>query len=102
MSHCQHSESQIGTVGVPSHVWLLATLWTVTNQAPLSMRFPGKEYWSVLPFPSSGHLPDAGIKPTSPAWQVDSLPSSPGGKTTGVISLAEHLAAGSPDFQGGT
>ena len=42
MSHCQHSESQIGAVGVPGRVWLLATLWTVTNQAPLSMRFPGK------------------------------------------------------------
>ena len=43
-------------------------------QAPLSLRFPRQEYWSGLPFPSPGDLPDPGIKPRSPAWQVDSLP----------------------------
>jgi len=35
-----------------------------------------QEYWSGLPFPSPGDLPNPGIKPTSPAWQVDSLPLS--------------------------
>ena len=45
----------------------LATTWTVALQAPLSMEFPGQEYWSRLPFASAGDLPDPGIKPTSPA-----------------------------------
>ena len=40
------------------------------------MGFCRQEYWSGLPFPPSGDLPDAGIKPTSPALQVDSLPLS--------------------------
>ena len=51
------------------------TPWTVACQAPLSMEFSGQEYWSELPFPSPGDLPDPGIKPRSPALQADSLPS---------------------------
>ena len=50
------------------------TPWTVAHQAPLSMGFPRKEYWSELPFPSPADLPDPGIEPALPAWQVDSLP----------------------------
>ena len=46
------------------------TSWTVAHQAPLSMGFLRQEYWSGLPFSSTGDLPD----PMSPAWQVDSLP----------------------------
>ena len=42
------------------------TSWTVTHQAPMCMGFPRQEYWSKLPFPSQGHLPNPGIKPTSP------------------------------------
>ena len=45
--------------------------------APLSMEFPRQEYWSRLPCPSPGDLPDPGIKPRSPALQADSLPSEP-------------------------
>ena len=41
--------------------------WTVARQAPLSMRFPGQEYWSGLPFSSPGCLPDPGIETMSPA-----------------------------------
>ena len=41
--------------------------WSVAYQAPLSMGFPGQEYWSGLPFPSPGQLPDPGMEPTSPA-----------------------------------
>ena len=41
-----------------SHVWLLVTLWTVARQAPLSMGFSRQGYWSGLPFPSPGYLPD--------------------------------------------
>ena len=52
---------------------LSATLWTVACQAPLSMGFSRQEYWSVLPFPSPGDLPDPEIGPTSPALQGDSL-----------------------------
>ena len=44
---------------------LFATLWTVACQAPLSMGFHRQEYWSGLPFPSPGDLPNPGIKPTS-------------------------------------
>ena len=48
-----------------SRVWLFVTPWTITRQAPLSMGFPRQEYWSGLPFPSPGDLPDMGIKPFS-------------------------------------
>ena len=39
------------------------TSWTVAHQAPLSMKFSRQEYWSGLPFPTQGDLPDPGIKP---------------------------------------
>ena len=58
----------------------LATPWTVAHQAPLSMGFSRQEYWSGLPFPSPGDLPDPGIEPWSPALQADSLPSELPGK----------------------
>ena len=54
----------------------LVTPWTVAHQAPLSMEFLGQEYWSRLPFPSPGDLPNPGIKVMSPTWQADSLPLS--------------------------
>ena len=47
---------------------------------PLSMEFSSQEYWSGLPFPSSGDVPDPGIKPGSPALQADSLPTELLGK----------------------
>ena len=50
----------------------LATPPTVARQAPLSMGFSRQEYWSGLPFPSPGDLPDAGTEPRSPAFQADS------------------------------
>ena len=56
-----------------SHVQLFATLWTVAVQAPLSTGFSRLEFWSGLPSPSPGELPDPGIEPTSPAWQADPL-----------------------------
>ena len=49
-------------------------------QAPLSMGFSKQEYWSGLPFPSPGDLPDPGIKPGSPTLQADSVSSEPPGK----------------------
>ena len=60
-----------------SRVRLFATLWTVAYQTPLSMGFSRQEYWSGLPFPSSGDLPDPGIKLGSPALEADALTSEP-------------------------
>ena len=48
-----------------SHVRLLATPWTAAHQAPPSMGFSRQEYWSRLPCPAPGDLPDPGIKPAS-------------------------------------
>ena len=50
-----------------SRVWLFVIPWTVARQAPPSMGFSRQEYWSGLPFPSPGDLPNPGIKPGSPA-----------------------------------
>ena len=68
----------------------LSISWRVAHQAPLFMGFSRKEYWSGLPCPSPGDLPNPGIKPRSPALQVDSLPSVPPekSKNTGVSSLS--------------
>ena len=63
-----------------SRVQLLATQWTVAHQVPPSMGFSRQEYWSGLPFPSPGDLPDPGIKPRSPSLQADALTSEPPGK----------------------
>ena len=67
-----------------SRVRLFATPWTVAYQAPLSMEFSRQEYWSGLPFPSSGDLPDPGLEPRSPVLQADVLPSEPPGKPIDV------------------
>ena len=56
-----------------SHVQLFVAPWTIVYQSPLSMGLPRQEYWSDLPFPSPGDLPDPGTEPMSSAWQVDSL-----------------------------
>ena len=57
------------------------TPWTAAHQAPLSMEFSKQEYWSGEPFSSPGNLLHLGIKPVSPARQVDSLPSELPGKS---------------------
>ena len=88
-----------------SHVQLFATPWTVAYQASPSMGFSRQEYWSGLPFPSPGDLPNQGIKPRSPAlllllllscfrrvrlcatpFQADTLPSEPPGNSY-IIAL---------------
>ena len=58
-----------------SHIQLLCD-WTIARQAPLSMEFSRQKYWSRLPFPSPGDLPDPGTKPESPALQVYLYPLS--------------------------
>ena len=73
-----------------SHVQLFATPWTAAHQAPLSMKCSRQEYWSGLPVPSPGDLPNLGIKARSPTLQVDYLlTESPGkSKNPGVGSLS--------------
>ena len=56
-----------------SRVWLFAIPWTTACQAPLSMGFSRQKYWSGLPIPFPGDLPNLGIKPGSPALQAGSL-----------------------------
>ena len=63
-----------------SHVRLFATPWAVAYQAPPSVGFSRQEYWSGLPFPSPGDLPNPGIQPRDPALLTDTLPSKPPGK----------------------
>ena len=60
-----------------SCVRLFTTLWIAAHQAHLSMGFSRQEYWSRLPFPSPGNLPDPGIEPRSPALEADALSSKP-------------------------
>ena len=66
------------------------TLWTIAHQALCPWRFSRQEYWSRLPCPPPGNLPNLGIEPRSPMLQVDSLPSESQGKpnNTGMGSLA--------------
>ena len=73
-----------------SRVWLWATPWTAAYQAPPSMGFSKQEYWSGLPCPPPGDLPNPGIEPRSPTLRADSLPAETPGKTknTGVGSLS--------------
>ena len=63
-----------------SCVQLFVTLWIEAHQVPLAMGFSRKEYWSGLPFPSPGDLPDLGIESNSLVLQADSLLSEPPGK----------------------
>ena len=57
-----------------------AVTWAVAYQAPPSMEFARREYWSEVSFPDPGDLPDPGIEPKSPALQADALPPEPPGK----------------------
>ena len=64
-----------------SRAQLFVTAWTIACQSPFSMDFSRQEHWSRFPFPSSGDLPDPGIKTGSPTLQADSLPSEPSRST---------------------
>ena len=75
---------------------------TVAHQAPLLMEFSRQNYWSWLPFPTPGNLPNPGIKPTSPVspkLQVDSLPlSHQGSPMTIIIMLIRIIKEGRRKF----
>ena len=71
---------QFSSVQPLSCVRLFATPWTVAYQAPLSVRFPMQEYWSGLPFPTLGDLPDSGIKAVPPKLAGGFFTTMPPGK----------------------
>ena len=87
-----------------SPVQLFVTPRTVAYQAPPSMEFSRQEYWSGLPLPSLGDLPDPGIEPGSPALQADALPSEPPGKPLVLlmwyITLIDLQTLNHPCFSG--
>ena len=64
----------------------MKSLRTIASQAPPSVEFSRQEYWSGLPFPSPGDLPDPGTEPGSPSLQADALPAG--------IAACVSLAAG--------
>ena len=73
-----------------SRVQLFVTPWTVAHQIPLSMEFSKQQYWSRLPFPSPGDLPNPEIEPGSPTLQADSFPSEPPGNPY-MLEVISHL-----------
>ena len=72
-----------------SHLQRFATPWTAAHQAPLSVGFSRQEHLSGLLFPPQGNLPSPGIKPTSPALQVDSLSLSHQGSPKEKMRMEE-------------
>ena len=71
---------QISYVCLVAQLCLTVTPWTMPARLLCPWGFSRQEYWSELPFPSPGDLPNPGIKLASPAWQADSLPLAPPGK----------------------
>ena len=80
-----------GLVNFLSRVRLFATPWTVAYQAPPYIGLSSQEYWSGLPFPSPGDLPDSGIEPRSPALQADALTSEPSEKPNKWFTKCKSL-----------
>ena len=76
-----HASSVVSNFKIP---------WTVAHQAPLSMGFSRQEYWSGLPFPPPGDLPDPGIEPVSPELAGEFFPTELPGKC-GFISANPNV-----------
>ena len=72
-----------------SVAWDSATPWTIVHQAIPSMGFSRQGYWSGLPFPSPGDLPDPGIDPTSPALPAGLFTTAPPGKPMCICSFQQ-------------
>ena len=81
---------QLHVLSYFSHIRLYATLWTIVCQAPQSMEFSRLEYWSGLPFPSPGNLPDPGIEPACPALVGEFFTTEPPGKPL-INTVTEYL-----------
>ena len=84
--HIQNTEEEVKSL---SRVRLFVTPWTEAHQAPPSMKFSRQGYWSGLPFPSPGNLPNLGIEPGSPALGADALLSEPPGKPEYMMQNAQ-------------
>ena len=82
--------SELSEVKSLSRVQCYATPWTVAHQAPPSMGFSRREYWSGLPFPSPEDLPNPGIEPRSPALRADALTSEPPWIRVGELDSVNH------------
>ena len=80
-----------GVLSCSSRVGLFVTLWTVPCQGPLSTAFSRQEYWTGLPFPPLGDLPDPGIKPTSLTSPVFPGGFFTTGSTWGAPALRQSL-----------
>ena len=89
MANSKHYRLLESEKAVTQSCLILFDLCTVVLQAPPSMGVSRQEYWSGLPFPSPGDLPDPGIEPGSPALQGDSLPSEPTRESQGIDYLAK-------------
>ena len=80
-----------------THVGLFSSPGTEAHQAPLTMGFSRQEYWSGLPCPPQGNLPNSGIEPTAPvasetpALQADSLPTETPGKPLRKTNITENV-----------
>ena len=88
-----HGQRFTAVLTVLRCVQLFVAPWTVACQASLSMGFPREEYWSGLPYPPPGDLPDPGIEPESlafPKLQADSLPLSHLGRPFTGVMLTHH------------
>ena len=85
--HFQTDRRAFVCVCVVSHIQFLTTLWTIACQASLSMGFPRQKYWSWLPLPSPGILPDPGIELASPALAGGFFTSGPLGKPRRVFTF---------------
>ena len=73
-----------------SHVQLFVTPWTVAHQAPLTMGFSRQEYWSGLPCPPPGDLPDPGIQPVSPEFAGGFFTTEPPEKPTASVTSEDN------------
>ena len=79
-THTYTQKSEKESVSCSAMSYFLRPQGLVAHQTPLSMEFSRQKYWSGLPLPFSGALPESGIEPGSPALQADSLLSAPPGK----------------------
>ena len=92
---CEVKWSEVKSLSL---VWLFTTSWTVAYQAPLSMGFARQEYWSALPFPSPGDLPDPGIEIRVPCLAGKFFTTEPLGNQILIISTSKVLLWGLKGF----